>query len=201
MSGRHDVPSLRAGSRPSYAPRRRGCSGRCRAGAAARRRTRSRCAWRRARSRRRRARASASSARNLRLRVRGQWAERRALVEQRRRPRPPRTCCTRTRRRSGSTPASFAARASASVPSRLIAYVQSAFEVAERVVRERGEVHDRVEALEVRRRDVADVERERRRELVRSSPKSQPGSRTVSSPTTRGRPRAGSGASTEPMYP
>ena len=71
-----------AGSRPSCAPTRRGCSGRRPGGDAARRRKPSRCAWPRCRSRRRRAPEGLLGV-DLRLRVRGQRAQRRALVEQR----------------------------------------------------------------------------------------------------------------------
>ena len=46
------------------------------------------------------------------------------------------------------TPADFAARARLTAPSPLIAYVQLGIDVAERIVRQGGQVDDRVEALE-----------------------------------------------------
>ena len=51
-----------------------------------------------------------------------------------------------------------------------MAYGPVGVEIAERVVGERGQVDDRVEASEIRGRDVADVERRATARSVRRSP-------------------------------
>ncbi len=68
-----------------------------------------------------------------------------------------RTSSTTTRRRSASTPASFAARATPKRRVEVDVVRPLLVEVADRVVRQRRQVDDRVEPLEVRRRHVADV--------------------------------------------
>ena len=162
-SGRHDVPSLRSVDRPGrVGPADEVVEHDVEPEARRRRRRPSRSASRPARSR-----ASASSSErllraHLRLRVGGQRPERRA---------PRRAASSRRTapyiehddaNTNRPTPASLARRASWTEPSRLMSYVQSRVEVADRVVRERREVDDRVEARELGGRHVADVAVERR---------------------------------------
>ena len=99
---------------------------------------------------------------HLRLRIGSKRAERRILGEDTSGSEAPymEHDDANTKRR---TPALFAARATRSVPSWLISCVQLAAEFPERIVRERGEVHDGVEVLQVLRLDVTHVACEPRR--------------------------------------